>query len=147
LDIKGGKALIETSDYEKRIKVDRYRDIDFNGSKLIIENKVFVRGDIFISPGSVFVCPGSTIKGNIHANTSVVVERGAMVYGCIESFSVENRGEIKGNIEANNFVSYMGKSEGNINAKFVLIAEHAVHIGLINAMCKKIHEQGRHLGT
>lgn len=134
--------MIGESKYLKVIRADQDEDINFLGD-LVITQGILVKGELFIGFGSVYIKSGAIVKGNINVSICVYVGKEAKIIGEVRAFSVENRGEIKGNIDANFFKNF-GTSTGNVNAKAVIIGEYGVHRGPIESMCVRIDKQGRH---
>lgn len=135
--------MIRESRYIKVIRSDRNENIEVFGD-VIVSEKVFINGDITANSGSVYIRPGAVVKGNILASINVFIDENALAVGTIKSFSIENCGKIIGIVDANFFKS-SGESSGIIKSKMVLLREHAVHKGLIDAICSKIDSEARFL--
>lgn len=140
----GGTELVERKKYLEIIKTDYIGDISTYGD-IVISQGVFVRGNVFAASGSIFIKPGAVVQGRVEAGINIYIGKEAKIIGQVKAFHVENRGEIKGDVNNVNFFrSFGGISTGKIEATHVLIGEYGVHNGPIISMCAKIDDQGRH---
>lgn len=85
--------MTRESKYKKTIRMDCEARIETFGD-IIIEEGVFIKGDVVANSGSVFLKYGATIKGNVFASIVVHIGQEANIIGKVESFSVENYGNI-----------------------------------------------------
>lgn len=140
----GGTELIDRNKYLEIVKADYDGDISAYGD-IVINQGIFVRGNVFAASGSVFIEPGAIVQGRVEAGINIYIGKKAIIIGRVKAFHVENKGEIKGDVHKVNFYRcFGGTSTGNIEASAVLIGEYGIHRGPINSICTKIDEQGRH---
>ena len=134
--------MVVESKYLKVIRADQDEDISFLGD-LVVAQGILLKGEISVGSGSLFIKSGAVVKGNINVSICVNVGKEAKIIGQVRAFCVENRGEIKGNINANFFKNF-GTSTGNVDAKAVIIGEYGVHRGPIKSLCVRIDKLGKH---
>jgi cytoskeletal protein CcmA (bactofilin family) len=130
--------------YSKIIGLNHESDVEAFGD-IVVQEGVFIKGNVLANSGSVFLKNGSIVKGDVFASINVYIDKDASIIGTIKGFSIENHGEIQGDILDANFYRSFGKSSGKIRSKMVLIGEFATHEGPIESICSKIDQNGRHL--
>ena len=134
--------MTQESKYRKIIKMDSEAKIETFGD-IIIEEGIFIKGDVVANSGSVFLKQGAIIKGDVFASITVHIDQKANIIGKVHGFSVENYGNITGDVNGVGFFRSFGKSSGKIDARMVLLGEYGVHEGPIKSMCVKIDQEAR----
>lgn len=133
------------SKYIKEIKSDCIDENIVAFGDIIVNEGIFVRGNITANSGNVYIKSKAVVMGDVFATINVFIDDGASAIGTIRAHAIQNNGKIvEGIINAKIFKSF-GESSGKIKANMVLLGEYATHRGMIDAICSKIDLEARYL--